>query len=298
MIDIVKFNSAIGWVKNYTKIFRGYLVKLRVTNSYAQKKKDSVQAVLIQLHSVELVTNNNSLRVLVTNLPSLRGEVSRLLSLRGLATNYPDNIELVSRLPNNIGLPDYIGLVKYCQSSIGGWDLNLVNNVHSIQPLGSMSCRSNSLRARSFSQLPRLTLSRSAAASSCSLNSGASLILNIGDFPAPFGLLSLFIVDMYRPVEIVLMTLGLYTNIFNIDRTTPRSAANTVEAFNHNVNRGNTMAMYKSTQTHPKFLWRFFSCQQSKYFSVEANNEQEARSLLPDSPCLFSARIRQGVNRA
>lgn len=54
------------------------LSSLRVTNSYAQKKKDSVQAVLIQLHSVELVMNNNSLRVLVTNLPSLRGEVSRL----------------------------------------------------------------------------------------------------------------------------------------------------------------------------------------------------------------------------
>lgn len=47
-----------------------------------------------------------------------------------------------------------------------------------------------------------------------------------------------------------------------------------------------------------KFLWRFFSCQQSKYFSVEASNEQEARSMLPDSPCLFSARIRQEVGHA
>ncbi len=239
MIDIAKFNSAIGWVKNYTKIFREYLVKLRVTNRYAQKKKDSVQAVLIQ--------------------------------------------------PNNIGL------VQYFLSSIGGWDLMCVRLTYGVQPFGSMPCRSNSLRARSFSQLPRLTLSRSAAASSCSLNSGTSLILNIGDFPAPFGLLSLFIIDMYRPVEIVLNMLGLYTNIFNIDRTTPRSATNTAEAFNHNVKRSNTMAMYKSTQTHPKFLWRFFSCQQSKYFSVEATSEQEARSMLPDSPCLFSARIRKEV---
>ncbi|MEY0025321.1 host cell division inhibitor Icd-like protein [Providencia rettgeri] len=49
------------------------------------------------------------------------------------------------------------------------------------------------------------------------------------------------------------------------------------------------------TQTQFKFLWRFFSCQQSKYFSVEASNEEEARSMLPDSPCLFSARIRQEV---
>ncbi|WP_409048858.1 hypothetical protein PWG11_02655 [Proteus mirabilis] len=57
MSGITEFNSAIGLVKNDTKIFRGYLVKLRVTNSYAQKKKDSVQAVLIQLHSVEQARN-------------------------------------------------------------------------------------------------------------------------------------------------------------------------------------------------------------------------------------------------
>ncbi len=80
------------------------------------------------------------------------------------------------------------------------------------------------------------------------------------------------------------------------DKTPQCSSTNGVS--NHNVKRGNTMAMYKSTQTHPKFLWRFFSCQQSKYFSVEASNEQEARSMLPDSPCLFSARIRQGANHA
>lgn len=39
------------------------------------------------------------------------------------------------------------------------------------------------------------------------------------------------------------------------------------------------------------FNWRFFSCQQFKYFTVTAHTEQEARSMLPDSPCLFSARI-------
>lgn len=78
------------------------------------------------------------------------------------------------------------------------------------------------------------------------------------------------------------------------DKTPQCSSTNGVS--NHNVKRGNTMAMYKSTQTHPKFKWRFFSCQQSRYFTVEARSEQEARSMLPDAPCLFSARIRQGVN--
>ncbi|MBG5892239.1 host cell division inhibitor Icd-like protein [Providencia rettgeri] len=53
--------------------------------------------------------------------------------------------------------------------------------------------------------------------------------------------------------------------------------------------------MATPAQTHPKFIWRFFSCQQFKYFTVEATSEQEARLLLPDSPCVFSARIRQEV---
>ncbi|WP_231039398.1 host cell division inhibitor Icd-like protein [Proteus terrae] len=56
--------------------------------------------------------------------------------------------------------------------------------------------------------------------------------------------------------------------------------------------------MATPAQTHPKFIWRFFSCQQFKYFTVEATSEQEARSLLPDSPCVFSARIRQEVAHA
>ncbi|WP_432442977.1 host cell division inhibitor Icd-like protein [Providencia rettgeri] len=88
----------------------------------------------------------------------------------------------------------------------------------------------------------------------------------------------------------------LHTLINSSDKySNAPKCANTTEAFNHNVIRGNTMAMYKSTQTHPKFLWRFFSCQQFKYFLVEASNEKEARSMLPDSPCIFSARICQGV---
>lgn len=256
------------------------------------KKGSTANATLLNNDLMQYQTNDNS---------DNNANLFNILVQRGLIVNY-------SSMPN---IFSQIGRVKSLSPFPQG-DKEGANNLTIIinaiipsaaclnlffigYPFGSMPCRNNSLRARSFSQLPRLTFSRSAAASSCSLNSGTSLILNIGDFPAPFGLLSLFTVDMYRPVEIVLMLLGLYTNIFNPDRTTPRSARDTIEAFNHNVKRGNTMAMYKSTQTHPKFLWRFFSCQQFKYFLVEASNEQEARSMLPDSPCLFSARIRQGV---
>ncbi|WP_431355337.1 host cell division inhibitor Icd-like protein [Providencia rettgeri] len=98
--------------------------------------------------------------------------------------------------------------------------------------------------------------------------------------------------DVFKQFDVTyLNTLIIYIK----KKQNPIGAENTYRASNHNVKRGNTMAMYKSTQTHPKFLWRFFSCQQFKYFLVEATNEQEARSMLPDSPCIFSARICQGV---
>ncbi|OBU10776.1 host cell division inhibitor Icd-like protein [Morganella psychrotolerans] len=58
------------------------------------------------------------------------------------------------------------------------------------------------------------------------------------------------------------------------------------------------MAMYKSTQTHPEFTWRFAECQENKatYHHVTAHTEDEARSLLPNLPLVFTARIRQEVS--
>ncbi len=301
---------------------------LRVTNSYAQKKKDSVQAALIQLHSVEQ------------------------------ARNYPDNIELVSRLPNNIGLPDYIGLVKYCQSSIGGWDLNLVNDVHSVGFFGFLCLRLIDSKIDLGKKLPE-SFSCGDFSLSDDLSDGSSVCLFIDHSPDCLALRCLRLISAFTAVtincallspssrflsksattscgkrafsccdllliELVAISESPYSwcdsvyakinvikglkcdslrgNFISVGAihqiATPRSARNTIEAFNHNVKWSNTMAMYKSTQTHPKFKWRFFSCQQSKYFSVEASNEKEARSLLPDSPCLFSARIRQEGDHA
>lgn len=280
MIDIAKFNSAIGWVKNYTKIFREYLVKLRVTNRYAQKKKDSVQAVLIQLHSVKQ------------------------------ARNYPD----------------YIGLVQYFQSSIGGWDLmcvrltygvqhnNLVNNIHSVDCLALRFSDLSFFSQASITHDEKLDFSRSTLELISSSNSSGKRMFFFSDLlfilPVAMNTKSLSRLFVHTPYykKSLINSVDMYTHfilwwVYTIyscgckNNNAPK-CWNTFEAFNHNVNRGNTMAMYKSTQTHPKFKWRFFSCQQSKYFSVEATSEQEARSLLPDSPCLFSARIRQGGDHA
>lgn len=49
--------------------------------------------------------------------------------------------------------------------------------------------------------------------------------------------------------------------------------------------------MATPTQTHPTFIWRFFSCQNATYHTVTAHSEREARNLLPDSPYLFAARL-------
>lgn len=250
---------------------------LRVTNSYAQKKKDSVQAVLIQLHSLEQ------------------------------ATNYPN----------------YIGLVKYCQSSIGGWDLmcvrlthgvqysNLVNDVHSvdcltlrclrlISPCRAVTINCPVLSPGSFSNSTLSAISCGTRASSFFDFAFIAFVAMSISFDSWW--LTVYTKNNHKKG---LTWLTLDNNVVadtlsykSIETATPRSARDTAEAFNHNVKESYDMAMYKSTQTHPKFKWRFFSCQQSKYFSVEASNEKEARSLLPDSPCLFSARIRQEGDHA
>ncbi|EIG3426813.1 host cell division inhibitor Icd-like protein, partial [Escherichia coli] len=36
----------------------------------------------------------------------------------------------------------------------------------------------------------------------------------------------------------------------------------------------------------PEFIWRFYSCQKRHYHFVIAPTEDEARSQLPDAPCI------------
>ncbi|EON5774899.1 host cell division inhibitor Icd-like protein, partial [Escherichia coli] len=40
----------------------------------------------------------------------------------------------------------------------------------------------------------------------------------------------------------------------------------------------------------PEFIWRFYSCKKHHYHFVIAATEDEARSQLPDGPCIFTAR--------
>lgn len=51
----------------------------------------------------------------------------------------------------------------------------------------------------------------------------------------------------------------------------------------------------RTAQSRTQFVWRFWSCQAKRYHVVVATSEKEARSMLPDAPCLFAARIRESA---
>lgn len=176
------------------------------------------------------------------------------------------------------------------------------------QPFGSMPCLRNSDLANSFNQLPRLTPSRLAALSNCSLNSGVNRMLKIGDLPAPLGLLSRLIVDMYGPVEIVSKTLGPYTNMmFEEKIAKPGSVPPLTGPLTTAVNVDNEAAM-KDHITHPQgrnnYTWRFLAINRHDKkgkpcrLSVEAATEREARRILaPHFILSLAARLPvQGVS--
>ncbi|GEM_PF-5500620 len=281
-----------------------------ITAGYSQMKKDSVVAVFIQFY-----TNYISLRVSVTNLPNSIGSVQRL----------HDDIGLVPViLTAGVCTKPTILAQSECSHmtipSAGGRDLNLVNIIYSVQHSNHVNDvhEVDCLVLRCLRLISALT----AVTINCALLSPSSRFFS-KSVTTSCGKRAFSCCDLLL-VELVAITESPYDCCDSVyanknamkglkcdslrgnvksngaihHMATPRSATHTIEAFNHNVNWSNTMAMYKSTQTHPKFKWRFFSCQQSRYFTVEARSEQEVRSMLPDAPCLFSARIRQGVNHA
>ncbi|MEY0253820.1 host cell division inhibitor Icd-like protein [Morganella morganii] len=355
-INLSSLNNSLGFVQI-----------LSVTAGYSQMKKDSVQAVLIQLHA-------------------------GYISLRGSVTNYPDYIGLASRRPNTIGsvqrLPDDIGLVDVAPVAIGGMDIykandigsvqrhNLVNDVHEVkfwaellakvsvglsgetlsypnqdipnrreiefcesikkggvsttlcvfdikyranQPLQSsqwlktgkqnISGEVKNFDAHHLFLSPDVRYSDRAPAKSGVRICTLKLLKATHDAPCVFFCVRarahLKNAVLCRPDSMVALAgqpSGWLVS-FSTSSANPVSVTTLIEIC---TSGGDSFDKLKEiivmmaipAQTHPKFKWRFFSCQQSRYFTVEARNEQEARSMLPDAPCLFSARVRQGVSHA
>lgn len=134
----------------------------------------------------------------------------------------------------------------------------LINNwiyCWAAQPLGSIPCDCNSLRANSLNQFPRLMPSFLANSDNCFLNSGCIRIWKAGALPSPLGLLSLLTVDMCVPIGIVSSTLGTHLITAEPNRTTPHSDRNTCRASDHNIIGANAMADTQSNQTRLKFTF-------------------------------------------
>ncbi|MDH0354021.1 host cell division inhibitor Icd-like protein [Morganella sp. GD04133] len=335
-------------------------------SSYSQKKKDSVQAVLIQFY---------------TDLPSLRGKVSRIPNSIGSVQRLPDDIGLVHVAPVAVGGMDIhkandIGSVPVILFANGANGLNHWNDIHSVKFWAELLAKVSAGLSGETLSYPNPDIPNRGEIEFCESikKGGVSTTLcvfdikyranqplqgsqwlkagkqNISGEVKNFDDHHLFLSPDVRYSDPALAKSGVRIETLNIQTAThdAPSVFFCVRAYAHLQNTvlcrpdsmvalagqpkgwlvsvcasslnpvsvttpieietsGGDSALIQTeiivmmaipAQTHPKFKWRFFSCQQSRYFTVEARSEQEVRSMLPDSPCLFSARIRQGVNHA
>lgn len=227
----------------------------------------------------EVPTNN--VESCEDNQPSLRGEA--LISAVPHSANEISPVQ--EKRKGGISNPT-LWLVVYRQTTENP-AVHSITGSNPVQPFGSMPCRKSSLRARAFSQLPRLTPSRLAASFSCWRSSGVMRIWKVGDKPSPFGVLSLLIVDMYVRNLLLWILLCTYVITAHVTKATPRSAGTLPRRLTTNVNRSNAMAMPQCNQTHPKnrvfiFLALNRADMQSRPHRevITAVSEREARKLL------------------
>lgn len=225
---------------------------LSVTAGYSQKKKDSVQAVFIQLYA-----------------------------------DYPNSIGSVQKHPDDIGLVQYS---------------NHVNDIHSVQPLGSIPRDCSSLRrTRLIHVASDVSPSFFISDSSCSLNSCGSRIwywsVLVLSLDIVITILVLSELCNYNVIAFVLQPKK--QNPAVLPTLTGLLTTNDTQIIEVAMNKHITPVTGRNSLTpNIVFTWRFAECQENKatYHHVTAHTEDEARSLLPGLPLVFTARIRQGVN--
>lgn len=164
------------------------------------------------------------------------------------------------------------------------------------QPFGSIPRLRNSALPNSFSQLLVLVFSACASSSNCLRNSAGMRIGSIGDLPPPFGCLSRDI-DMYMPIGLWLTQIGIYTNMCESTKTTPRSAGTLPRRLTKPLIGVTVMADKQHTQTHPKFTWLFLGIPKGQtctpvVIRTTADTEEEARTWYPRWDLTFAAKIR------
>ncbi|WP_368072894.1 host cell division inhibitor Icd-like protein [Hafnia alvei] len=103
---------------------------------------------------------------------------------------------------------------------------------------------------------------------------------------------------MYVRNPLVWILLCTYVTTAYVKKATPQSVTSTTRASDQTVNEVTIMACFKSTQTHPKFQYRFLALNRHDKkakpcrLSVEATTEHEARRILaPHFILSFAARL-------
>ncbi|WP_341464801.1 MULTISPECIES: host cell division inhibitor Icd-like protein [Hafniaceae] len=103
---------------------------------------------------------------------------------------------------------------------------------------------------------------------------------------------------MYVRNPLVWILLCTYVITAYVKKATPQSVTSTTRASDQTVNEVTIMACFKSTQTHPKFQYRFLALNRHDKkakpcrLSVEATTEHEARRILaPHFILSFAARL-------
>lgn len=165
------------------------------------------------------------------------------------------------------------------------------------QPFGSIPRLRNSALPNSFSQLLVLVFSACASSSNCLRNSAGMRIGSIGDLPPPLGCLSRDI-DMYMPIGLWLTQIGIYTNMCESTKTTPRSAGTLPRRLTKPLIGVTVMADQQHTQTRPEFTWLFLAT--PKHYPecapvvlrFDADTEANARAAFPGWELVFAAKIR------
>lgn len=157
----------------------------------------------------------------------------------------------------------------------------------------------------------KLELSRSTLVLISSINSCGKRIFFLAVLLVTFWLdivITLFLVNNVRPIynktnesktldmcAHIIIACAHKLNFTFTTKTKPHQCWNTNRASNHNVIRGNTMAMYKSTQTHPKLTFYFLAvrradlCAKPCRQSITAIDERAARKMLVAEYVLFFA---------
>ena len=145
-------------------------------------------------------------------------------------------IQRYTRLPNNIGLPDYIELVKY----------NHLNDVHEVQPLGSIPRLSNSLRRRRLTH-PDLLSSPSSFMAMAKRSDSSLSSLNCITWRSLFSF-----VDIVNSYGLTCNRVDNVLHCMTFCKAMPRSV---VALTGHLITNDRVIievTMYKSNQTHTK----------------------------------------------